>query len=39
LRIMKGGDEVQKEKCSECKTVQETMFFKGPKVRIKNKGK
>ncbi len=36
-RFYKGGREVEVQKCSECTNVQETEYFKGPTVRIKNK--
>lgn len=36
-RIYKGGREVERQLCSECNNTQETEYFKGPTVKIKNK--
>ncbi len=36
-RFYTGGREVEVQKCSECKNIQETEYFKGPTTRIKNK--
>lgn len=36
-KFFKNGRQIDRQKCSECDTIQEVEFFKGPTTRIKNK--